>query len=376
MRHGYCLLLLTALVFAQLANAAEPPVVADGTPPTPAAAKEASAALPNAAAPAAIHTPEQIQTWIAQLDANEFSLRESAMRQLAKAGLPAIDVLAAGTQALSLEQSHRCLSLLEHALLAEDPTVVEAAESALERVASRRVTWFGQRAESALNDSRLQRQKMTLAKLKELGAEFDTIAGDDGEIIQLEMLLRSGNWRGEDKDLRLLRALPSMRRVSFFGAVIGDQHVAELSELKQVARLELYGTKLGNDSLTALKAALPNAEIDRRNGGMLGISGDPSSVGGCLVNTVQPDSAAQAAGVEPGDVIHKIDGRAVESFRDLTSIIAERYNGDKVKLEIERNAERLTKEATLGEWKPEHLKLNSRGGTIIINNGQRIIIGR
>jgi regulator of sigma E protease len=41
-----------------------------------------------------------------------------------------------------------------------------------------------------------------------------------------------------------------------------------------------------------------------------------------VVSTVQAHSAAAAAGFKPGDVIKSVDGRVIESFSDLQSIIA------------------------------------------------------
>ena len=40
------------------------------------------------------------------------------------------------------------------------------------------------------------------------------------------------------------------------------------------------------------------------------------------VDTVQPDSAAAAAGFQPGDVVLSINGRAIESFTDMQRIVS------------------------------------------------------
>ena len=44
---------------------------------------------------------------------------------------------------------------------------------------------------------------------------------------------------------------------------------------------------------------------------------------GALVSTVNEASPAQAAGLEPGDVIVSFDGKAIEKMRDLPRIVAE-----------------------------------------------------
>src|SRR4051812_33489150 len=40
------------------------------------------------------------------------------------------------------------------------------------------------------------------------------------------------------------------------------------------------------------------------------------------VDTVQPESAAAAAGLKPGDVVVAIDGRAIESFSDMQRVVS------------------------------------------------------
>ena len=41
------------------------------------------------------------------------------------------------------------------------------------------------------------------------------------------------------------------------------------------------------------------------------------------VDTVQPDSAAAAAGFQPGDLVVSIDGQAIDSFADMQRIVSE-----------------------------------------------------
>ena len=330
----------------------------------------------SAAEPTTDISPEKLDQLIADLDANEFLVRERASKELVKIGLPAIDRLMQSASSKSLEQAHRSLGALEQ-MLASDEAQAEAAEQALHTISRQQNSWSAQRAELALEQTRALKQSASIEKARALGAEIEQAVDQTGEEV-LTMIIKNEDWKGTAKDLRLLRNLPALRYLSVFGPVFNETQMMSLGELKELTSLNLYATKLSNDGLAKLQAAMPYTRIDRRNGGMLGISGDQIGGNGCMVNTVQPDSAAAAAGIEPEDVVLNIDGKEVESFNDLTKMISEKSGGDVVKLKIKRGEQLIDKEAKLGEWKPEHIKNGFRGGgnTIILQNGQRIIMAK
>jgi len=70
-------------------------------------------------------------------------------------------------------------------------------------------------------------------------------------------------------------------------------------------------------------------------------------VAGVLVNDVMPNSAAEKAGLEPGDVILEIDGKKLVESNELQNYVAKKKAGDKVKLLVWRDGKKLTKTATL-----------------------------
>jgi hypothetical protein len=332
----------------------------------------------HAAEPVAEIKPEQLDQLIVDLDANEFAIRERASKELTKIGLPAIERLTSAATSKSLEQAHRSLGILEQ-MLENDEAVSDAAEQALSLIARQQNTWSAQRADLALQQTRVHKQRKCLDKVKALGGEvLDEGTDENGELSYLTLIIKQENWKGTDKDIRLLRSLPALRTLSVFGPVFNETQLLSLSDLKELPALNLYATKLSNDGLARLQTAMPYTRIDRRNGGMLGISGDQIGGNGCMVNTVQPGSAAAAAGIEPEDVVVSIDGKEVDSFSELTKLISEKSGGDAVKLKIKRGEQLLDKEAKLGEWKPEHLKNGFSGGgnTIILQNGQRIIMAK
>ena len=61
---------------------------------------------------------------------------------------------------------------------------------------------------------------------------------------------------------------------------------------------------------------------------------DLDSAAGAMVMQVVPDSAADKAGIEPGDVILSVDEKQIESSNDLINAVGLRSVGEKITLEI------------------------------------------
>ncbi len=72
---------------------------------------------------------------------------------------------------------------------------------------------------------------------------------------------------------------------------------------------------------------------------------------GALVSSVEPDSPAAKAGLQPGDVILAMNGQGISGSPDLPPRVADLSPGTRVKLEIWRNRERREVEVQVGEAK-------------------------
>ncbi len=93
-------------------------------------------------------------------------------------------------------------------------------------------------------------------------------------------------------------------------------------------------------------------EIVRFGGGaFLGVGLEEVEGGtrGAKVRSVEPDSAAEKAGIEDGDVITRFDGESVRSARQLARLVRETPAGRAVSLEVTRGGATKTLTATLGE---------------------------
>jgi serine protease Do len=88
-------------------------------------------------------------------------------------------------------------------------------------------------------------------------------------------------------------------------------------------------------------------------GAALGLDKDS----GVILSDVAPDSAAEAAEVQPGDVVLSIDGKPMREARDLVLAVFEREPGDQLTMEIQRGKERMSKTVAIIERKSQPSQL-------------------
>ena len=99
---------------------------------------------------------------------------------------------------------------------------------------------------------------------------------------------------------------------------------------------------------------------------------------GVLVSDVIIDSPADLAGIQPGDVILRFDGRGIERLRDFPRMVAETEVGLAVEVEIWRE-ERIVVEVTLGLLGDEHGRVavaeasSEEGGTHDVERSSQVL---
>ena len=57
---------------------------------------------------------------------------------------------------------------------------------------------------------------------------------------------------------------------------------------------------------------------------------------GALIQEVAPDSPAAKAGIQPGDLVVSIDGKAIENYSEMIAAIQAHQPGDQVTIGIVR----------------------------------------
>ncbi len=83
---------------------------------------------------------------------------------------------------------------------------------------------------------------------------------------------------------------------------------------------------------------------------------------GELVQTVQDDSPAASAGLKPGDIVTKVNGKDVTAEQTVSFLVANLQPGAKVPVELLRNGERLNVSVTLGK-RPTEAELQQQAQT-------------
>lgn len=336
---------------------------------------------------------EAIQGWIGQLGAEQFAERESASRSLAAAGPAALGPLAEAARGGDLEVASRAIDVIRGYLdppaasgegeghvageeTGEQPAADAPVEPSLERSSlenSSKTVALALEAErlletlaegppgpvpqiaaTALEFHQLGMHEAAQDRLQALGAKINDnylsmASGKRG----LEAVIDT-RWKGSPEDLRLLPRLRNLRHVGIHGLKIDAQTLALLGRLRSLENIQLYGTGVSDEAVAALAARFPNAEIDVRKGGKLGVGGQ-RIVGPCQITQVVAGSAADRAGLQIGDVVLSMDGVAVKNFEGLTEYVGRHGPGESIEVEIERAVagkvpQRFTATVTLDGW--------------------------
>jgi serine protease Do len=82
---------------------------------------------------------------------------------------------------------------------------------------------------------------------------------------------------------------------------------------------------------------------------------------GALVSQVMRGSAAERAGIEPGDVILKYDGKDIDAANDLSAAVGQALPGDRAKLVVWRKGGSRELPVTLGEAEQRAARTASAG---------------
>jgi C-terminal processing protease CtpA/Prc len=265
---------------------------------------------------------------------------------LLAAGMAALDPLLAAANGQQPEPADRAVWILRQLTTTQDLDERQRVLKQLVRVERRPQVV----AEAKVALAEIQHD-LAVRAIERLGGQF-LEQGFDPHFEQPmpNRVVLDERWRGGDAGLEHLADLRDLPLVMIFGTDVSPQGLAQLAAVETLQRLQLYGTPLNEADVAKLQKALPGVTIDYFRGGLLGVHGtnNPQLA---QVQSVQPDSAAAAAGIREGDIIRQFNGEQVASFEDLRSKIAKHGAGDEVTLEIVRGGKSLEVSAKLGRWK-------------------------
>jgi S1-C subfamily serine protease len=105
--------------------------------------------------------------------------------------------------------------------------------------------------------------------------------------------------------------------------------------------LSITNTRFSVAALLKYRKERPSTQIFARGNAMLGIHADTSG-SPCILTSLYPGSGAEAAGLQAGDQVEKIDGHEISDFGDLTIAVYAHDPGDKLQVEFIRAGETKT----------------------------------
>jgi hypothetical protein len=346
----------------------------------------------------------EIDRWVNDLGHDQYLRRENANRKLVAIGTPAVQPLAAAMNTGDLEVIERAIDVITEIGFTKAPSDDGGAWDQLSRIATVGTGQKASRAQSALSEIRAHRATQALAALKSAGV---TITTDKVFALssppQPRFVVTIGEtWNGELESLQWLRWLdgidnaqvkdkagsravieqvvkiPNLKSISFVDAIVDESSLEPLKELKRIESLEFrysdlkdeYGdliaslpirssleltrTGISKEVVESMQQTLSGLEIMYRQGGFLGVQctsrdsvGTPTP---CQITSVVPRSAAQKAGLLPGDIIVHVGTSEVRQFADLQQEINRHIPGDDIEVKLRRGGQVKTLQLQLGRF--------------------------
>ncbi len=136
------------------------------------------------------------------------------------------------------------------------------------------------------------------------------------------------------------------------GSYAGISFAIPIDEAQKIAKLLRTQGKVVRGKIGVLIG-----EVTREVADAIGLA----KAAGASVSSVESDGPADKAGVQPGDVIVKYDGKAVESSADLRRLVAGTTPGTKSAVTVWRNGAAHDLQITVGEM-PQDSPRSARGG--------------
>jgi hypothetical protein len=309
-------------------------------------------AEPDADAPpatASAPSDAQIAAWVADLDSNQYRVREAATQQLAATAVAALDPLLAAANSKRPEPADRAVWIMQQLARTTD---LDQRQQVLEHLA--RVENRPQVVDEAKAGLAEIEHQLAVHAIEQLGGRYLEEGADPktGQTMPKRVVL-DDRWRGGDAGLKQLIHLHAVPLVTIVGTDVSAKGVAQLAGVESLQLLQLFGTRLEDADVAGLKTQfaqhMPAVKIDYRRGALLGVVG-PDIGQSAVVRTVQPGTAAATAGIQDGDTIQKIDGKPIADFAALTTEVGKHRAGDEIVVELQRGGQTLELKVKLGRW--------------------------
>ncbi|GIW97034.1 MAG: serine protease [Pirellulaceae bacterium] len=338
-----------------------------------------------------------LQTQVSLLESPSYRERQQAYWHLQRHPIATLRVIEASLPGASLEVGSRLVELLTEFALSDSVAVSDGA-TALLQSSAQQLTSIGQLANNALSSmADIQEQRAIdllvlhgarigprnfgmngqFSPIGELALTIDeTFTGDESVVYRIkylksiETVFLAGSAIGrthfeavaqlkqlrnlklkhvtiDREELRLLRDLTNLEHLGINYVDIDDSYVDVLLELPMSQSLRLYGTSISDAGAERLRQQLDGLEITCLRGGFLGVGTELLS--NTVVDRVTPGSAADEAGLLPGDELTHIQGEPIKTFMDLRQELGKFVAGEEVTIRFKRGQQEMEVVARLKE---------------------------
>ncbi len=341
---------------------------------------------------------EEIPQIIAELSADTFAMRQSAMQQLIQIGFPVIEHIERSIQDGEPEMRMRAMAVLQRLAVGRDLEAQTAAQETIQRMAESDdidIRRLARRTISRMGDV-LQGNAIT--ELRRLGAEVvSQVTSTDGRnYVAMHTITIPEEWKGTREDLKLLMWVRDINTLTLVGQQIDDNvidlisgkdqlqslfikrasitnaSVKTLAKIKSLVLLQfvyckinddclpdlekhfhlstlyLYGTDVSREVADGLANKL-NITVDYRKGAFLGVYYNRSN-DVCEITRVVDGSSADIAGIQANDVIAYFDGKKIDSGNDFQGAVSQFNAGDKIAVTVIRDGKEVELQVELGRF--------------------------
>ncbi|HET6426302.1 MAG TPA: PDZ domain-containing protein [Planctomycetaceae bacterium] len=258
-------------------------------------------------------------------------VREAASGQLLHRSKTVVPHLSAAAMVATEDDLPAIMALLQELFLSSDPSVAEAAESALEELGRQPNQPLSDAAIGVLSTNLTLRHARAMAQIRQLGGQVRDLAStaepipsnvvanvDSPWLVQSHVFLLDHNWEGGDEGLKyLLRVYP------FDGLALHLTRDAPVSP----------------EAIQQLRTRRKRVTVRRQDESCLGVLVEDErqpARSGVRFSQVVTNSPAARAGLRRGDQLLAFNGRLIRTFSDLQQCAASLRPGERVDLRIGR----------------------------------------
>lgn len=284
-------------------------------------------------------TTSDLSTWpndvlVSTLSHSNPNVRREVVRQLvsrARTVMPTLEHIAENPAHPNFSDVYE---ILQELMLSSDLSVSETAESTLERLMQADNRLVADAALKIVFGNAMLRHARALLQFRDRGGAFayededPALKPADTQVYLPRIVVLDRRWTGGDEGLKYVgRLYPSEPLTVHVGR---DATVSE-------------------GALRRLQSSRAYVAIRREGESCLGIFVDVREESRFVrVSEVTRGSPADLAGILPGDVLHRFDGRPTHTLMDLRELSMRRQPGDLVEVRIRRRSKRLRIKLALG----------------------------